>query len=224
MPSIDEILLAFRQGDAQARIDAIAGVEAHRYTEILPEVGLVLRDDDDTGVRFRAAKALAHFADAATLPYLLDGLRDVDMFVRVHVTDALIRIGAPAVAGLVVALRDENPAVRRAAAKALGKIGHADATPALSDAIKDDDADVRRFSAQALGRIGDNGAVHALGDALRDADVRVRKAAAGALWDIGAAALPVLRDALNDPNPQTTIIAAYTLTRMGYHEPPELDD
>jgi HEAT repeat protein len=223
MPSIDEILADLSKGDAQERIDAIVAVEEHNYTEILPEVGTRLRDDEDTGVRFQAAKTLAHFADPATVPELLDGLRDVDMFVRVNVTDALIRVGHAAVRGLAEALRDENRAVRRAAAKALGKIRHTDAVGALRDAIGDEDADVRRFTAQALGRIGDTSAVDALGRALRDEDVRVRKAAAGALWDMGEAALPVLREALNDPNPQIAIIAAYTLTKMGYDEPPETE-
>ncbi len=221
MASVDEILTALNEGDAQERIDAIIGIEEHRLTEILPEVGTILRDDEDTGVRFQAAKTLAQFADASTLPELFDGLRDVDMFVRVHVTDALIRIGQPAVVGLLEALQDSNSAVRRAAAKALGKIRHADAVPGLRLSMKDSDADVRRFTAQALGRINDAGTVDVLGEALRDADVRVRKAAAGALWDIGDASLPVLREALNDPDPQTTIIAAYTLTKMGYNEPPE---
>lgn len=221
MASVDEILIALNEGDAQERIDAIIGIEEHNLTEILPEVGMILRDDEDTGVRFQAAKTLAHFADSSTLPELFDGLRDVDMFVRVHVTDALIRIGQPAVGGLVEALSDTNSAVRRAAAKALGKIRHADAVPGLRRSMKDTDADVRRFTAQALGRINDESTVDVLGEALRDSDVRVRKAAAGALWDIGEASLPVLREALNDPDPQTTIIAAYTLTKMGYNEPPE---
>jgi HEAT repeat protein len=219
--SIDDILSALKSEDPQTRIDGIIAIEQHHYTEILPEVGTVLRGDSDTGVRFQAAKTLAHFADPATSPELLDGLRDVDMFVRVHATDALIRIGQPAVTGLLEALEDQRAAVRRAAAKALGKIKHGDGVPGLQRSIRDDDADVRRFTAQALGRIGDEDSVETLGEALRDADVRVRKAAAGALWDIGEASLPVLRDALNDPNPQTAIIAAYTLTKMGYHQPPE---
>ncbi|MBZ0303108.1 MAG: HEAT repeat domain-containing protein [Anaerolineae bacterium] len=221
MSSIDEVLMALTQGDAQERIDAIMSIESYQYTEILPEVGTVLRDDEDTGVRFQAAKTLARFADPSTLPELLDGLRDVDMFVRVHVTDALIRIGQPAVDGLIDALHDPTAAVRRAAVKALGKIRHGDAVRGLRHSMNDEDADVRRFTAQALGRIGDKSTVELLGEALRDPDVRVRKAAAGALWDMGDAALPVLKAALDDPNPQTTIIAAYTLTKMGYHEPPE---
>ncbi len=220
--SIDDILSALESEDPQTRINGIIAVEQNHFTEILPEVGMVLRQDIDTGVRFQAAKTLSHFADPSTSPELLDGLRDVDMFVRVHAIGALIRIGQAAVPGLLEALEDPKPAVRRAAAKALGKIRHGDGLTGLHQSIHDDDADVRRFTAQALGRIGDEGSVGVLGEALRDADVRVRKAAAGALWDIGDASLPVLRDALHDPNPQTTIIAAYTLTKMGYHQPPEV--
>lgn len=221
MFTLEEILEALENDNPATRIDAMVAVEDAPYPQALPQVALRLRDDEDTGVRFQAAKTLAHFADSATVPDLLDGLRDVDMFVRVHVTDALIRIGLPAVEGLSEALRDENAAVRRAAAKALGKIRHVNGVKGLRVSLLDVDADVRRFAAQALGRIGDESAVDVLGEALRDEDVRVRKAAAGALWDMGEAAVPVLRDALNDPNPQTTIIAAYTLTKMGYHQPPE---
>jgi HEAT repeat protein len=221
MPSMEELLAALKAENPEERIAAIIAIEQHEYDEALPEIGRVLRDDSDTGIRFQAAKTLAYFAHPATVPDLLDGLRDADMFVRVHVTGALIQIGQPAVVGLNEALNDDKAAVRRAAAKALGKIRHVDGIVGLRAAMTDADADVRRFSAQALGRIGDESTIDVLGEALRDEDGRVRKAAAGALWDMGEAALPVLREALNDPNPQTTIVAAYTLTKMGYSQPPE---
>ncbi len=220
MSTLEQIVASITDNDPNERIAAMIEIENGKHQAALPHVSTRLRDDEDTGVRFQAAKTLAHFADPATVPDLLDGLRDVDMFVRVHVTDALIRIGPPAVDGLVDALRDTNAAVRRAAAKALGKIKHGDGVRGLRVSLLDVDADVRRFSAQALGRIGDESAVDVLGEALRDEDVRVRKAAAGALWDIGDASLGVLKGALDDPNPQTAIIAAYTLTKMGYSEPP----
>ena len=218
---MEELLAALKDENPEERIAAIIAIEQHDYDAALPEIGHVLRDDVDTGIRFQAAKTLAHFAHPASVPDLLDGLRDADMFVRVHVTDALIRVGQPAVGGLNEALSDDRAAVRRAAAKALGKIRHVDGVIGLRAGMRDADADVRRFAAQALGRIGDDSTVDVLGGALRDEDDRVRKAAAGALWDMGEAALPVLREALNDPNPQTTIIAAYTLTKMGYTQPPE---
>ena len=224
MPSMEELRAALKDGNPEERIAALIEIEQHDYDEVLPEVGQVLRDDFDTGVRFQAAKTLSYFAHPASVSDLMAGLRDVDMFVRVHVTDALIRVGQPAVAGLNEALGDDNAAVRRAAAKALGKIRHVDGVIGLRESLVDADADVRRFAAQALGRIGDESTVDLLGQALRDEDARVRKAAAGALWDMGEAALPVLREALNDPNPQTTIIAAYTLTKMGYTQPPEIQE
>ena len=60
-----------------------------------------------------------------------------------------------AVDGLVAALKDADPGVRRTAAGALGQIGAARAVPGLVDALKDRDADVRSKAVQALGEIGD---------------------------------------------------------------------
>ncbi len=201
---------ALQDADAQTRLAGLQLVRSLSLTAALPEVGERLRADEDVAVRYQAALALGQFADPATLPPLLDGLRDEDMYVRVQVTAALIRIGAPAVDGLTGALGDARPAVRRAAAKALGKIRHADAGAlrALGAALGDENAAQRRFAAQALGRLGATGAVEELGAALRDSDARVRNEAAQALQLLGDAALPVLRAALEDPDPETSFLAA----------------
>ena len=208
--ALEKARAALQDADAQTRVGGLQLVQSLSLTTILPEVGERLRLDEDVSVRYQAARALVQFADPATLPPLLDGLRDEDMYVRVQVTSALIRIGAPAVDGLTEALGDGRPAVRRAAAKALGKIRHADAGAlrALGAALRDDDAGQRRFAAQALGRLGATEAAGELGAALRDSDARVRHEAAMALQSLGDAALPVLRAALDDPDPETSFLAA----------------
>ena len=128
MPELlEKARAALQDADAQTRIAGLQLVQSQSLAPLLPDVAARLRADPDVAVRYQAARALAHFADPAALPPLLDGLRDDDMYVRVQVTSALIRVGAPAVAGLTEALDDARPAVRRAAAKALGKIGCADA-------------------------------------------------------------------------------------------------
>ncbi len=214
MPELlEKARAALQDADAQTRVAGLQLVQAQSLAALLPDVAARLRVDEDVAVRYQAARALAQFADPAVLPPLLDGLRDDDMYVRVQVTSALIRIGAPAVDGLTEALTDSRPAVRRAAAKALGKIGCADAAAlrALSALLSDADAGQRRFAAEALGRLGATGAVEALGTALRDHDARVRNAAAAALQALGDAALPTLRAALDDPNPETNFVAARAL-------------
>ncbi len=204
---------ALRDGDAQTRVGGLHLVQSLSLQTALPEVGERLRSDGDVSVRYQAARTLGQFADPDSLTALLYGLRDEDMYVRVQVTSALIRIGAPAVGGLTRALGDARPAVRRAAAKALGKIGHADADAlqALDAALSDEDAAQRRFAAQALGRLGATESLEALGAALRDPDAKVRDAAATALQGLGEAALPTLYAALDDPDPETSFVAARAL-------------
>lgn len=86
--------------------------------------------------------------------------------------DALGRIGPAAIPQLVIALRDQDPQVRKEAARALARMG-AEAAPALQDlivALKDADESVRRSAAQAIGQIGPaaKDAIPALVEALRD--------------------------------------------------------
>ncbi len=211
--TLEKARAALLDADPQTRVAGLQLVQAQMLRAALPEVGERLRADADLGVRYQAARTLERLADPASLEPLLAGLRDEDMYVRVQVTAALIRIGAPAVAGLTAALAGERPAVRRAAAKALGKIGCPDeaAIHALGAALVDADAGQRRFAAQALGRLGATEAVAALGAALRDPDAQVRGEAATALRRLGAAGRPTLRAALDDPNPETGFAAARAL-------------
>lgn len=216
---LEQLLAALESAEAEQRIAAVKQIGEGGYVDALPNLAETLREDIDAGVRYQAALILARFADPSTTIDLLSALREDDLWVRVAVTDALIRIGVPAVGGLVEALRDENHAVRRAAAKALGKIGHDGALVGLRVALLDVDADVRRFSAEALGRLSDRESIEVLGLALRDEHERVRHAAAEALVKLGDAAIPVLLDAVNDPDPGVTITAVFSLKQLGYRPP-----
>jgi HEAT repeat protein len=130
---------------------------------------------------------------------------------------ALGTIGAPAVPGLVAALRDGNPRVRRAAAEVLADVGTPDNTdlrvrhaiamedwdkvvamgePAialleLALADKDLGDEVRAAAARSLGKIGDPHAAGPLVAALRDDRQPVRAASAAALTKLGVPSDPV---------------------------------
>lgn len=141
--------------DVQARADAVVFLGRRRYAPSVPRLIELVRQADP-GTRYLAAKALGQIGDEAesAVPILLTALRDDDMFLRAGITGALIRIGRPAAPGLTRALFDPNPAVRRAACKALGKIGVGRSVPGLIHTLKDGNPGVRKFAREALERIG----------------------------------------------------------------------
>ena len=151
--------------DPERRAAAIMLLGENRYAPAVPRLTELLRQSDP-GTRYLAAKALGQIGDEAeaALPTLLTALRDNDMFLRAGITGALIQIGAPAVPGLTRALFDPNRAVKRAACKALGKIGSERAVSALIYSLNDGNAGVRKLAREALQRIDSPAARQALGD------------------------------------------------------------
>ena len=151
--------------DAEARAAAIVCLGEARYAPAVPRLTELLRQADP-GTRYLAAKALGQIGDEAeaALPALLDALRDHDMFLRAAITGALIKIGPPAVPGLTRALFDPSSAVKRAACKALGRIGSARAVPALKFSLRDGNGGVRKLAREALERIDSPAARAALED------------------------------------------------------------
>lgn len=151
----EEAYTALQQNDdAQARADAIVFLGEKRYAPSVPHLTELVREADP-GTRYLAAKALGEIGDEAesAVPTLLVAMRDNDMFLRVGITGALIKIGYPAVPGLTKALFDRNKAVKRAAAKALGKIGSERSVPALINSLRDRDPNMRKLAREALERI-----------------------------------------------------------------------
>ena len=151
--------------DAEERAAAVVYLGENRYAPAVPQLTELLRESDP-GTRYLAAKALGQIGDEAeaALPTLLNALRDHDMFLRAGITGALIKIGPPAVPGLTNALFDPSSAVKRAACKALGKIGSERAVPALKFSLRDGNRGVRKFAREALERIDSPAARQALKD------------------------------------------------------------
>jgi hypothetical protein len=123
---------------------------------------------------------------------------------------------------LVAALQEADPAVRRRAAEALGRVGPpADAVViALVERLGDSDELVRGSAAEALGGMGlaAQPAVPALIEALQDREEFVRRLAAGALGNIGPAAreaVPGLTGALQDREEFVRRAAAEALGKIG---------
>lgn len=143
-----------KSGAPEERAEAIKVLGAAAYAPAVPFLAELV-ENSDPGTRYLAAMALSKIGDEAesAVPALLKALRADDMFLRMATTGALITIGFPAVPGLIRALFDQNAAVRRASAKALGKIGSKDAINALKVAVNDSDTGASRLAAEALARL-----------------------------------------------------------------------
>lgn len=150
--TIQQALDNLHSSDQREQHAAIEMLGNARHTAAVPPLTVILLNAD-SGTRYIAGLALGKIAHEEAVPGLLQALEGDDLWVRLAVTDALIKIGIPSVSGLIDAVRHDNKAVRRAAAKALGKIGDAAAVPALRNALDDGDDAVRRFAAEALDRL-----------------------------------------------------------------------
>jgi HEAT repeat protein len=151
---VEEAFRNLQRGDPETRAEAIKLLGEAAYAPAVPHLTDLVRDADP-GTRYLAAMALSKIGDEAesAVPVLLVALRADDMYLRMAITAALINIGQPSVGGLIKALFDQKAAVRRASAKALGKIGNKDAINALKVALKDSDRGVCKFAAEALERL-----------------------------------------------------------------------
>jgi HEAT repeat protein len=127
---------------------------------------------------------------------LLQALKDPRQDVSGPATLAVIRLGEPAVPGLIELLSDPDPRLRAKAASTLWGMGDRGKTavPALCTALGDSESTVRVGSAMALENMGPAAAdaVPALVTALGHPDGDVRVWAAKALGKIGPQARPAL--------------------------------
>ena len=115
---------------------------------------------------------------------------------RVAAGNTLVKIGAPAVEALTVALHNPNRDVRFNAARALGEIRDPRAVESVLDLLRDQNRTVRLAAARALGYIRDGRAVEPLAHALNDRARMVRNYIAWALGEIGdERAVPALQKA-----------------------------
>lgn len=154
--NINSAFETLQTGNPEARAEAIKYLGEESYAPSVPYLAQLV-EESDPGTRYLAAQALGKIGDEAeaAVSSLLIGLRADDMYLRMAITGALIKIGNPSVPGLVKALFDNNKAVRRASAKALGKIGNKRAIKPLQVAVKDQDSGVRKMCQQALDRLAD---------------------------------------------------------------------
>jgi len=179
-------------------------------------------DAPDVSARIEACQALARLgvkAEAA-VPQLVRALQADSVELQRAAALALAEMGegaAAAVPALTANLKSSDALVRSYAAHALGELGPAarEATEALIDVLADRDATVRREARDALRDIrpGKEVALPLFARMLTTSDPADAAAAVGVLAEAGAAAIPALTAALD--NPDAAYWACLTLTEIG---------
>jgi HEAT repeat protein len=182
-------------------------------------------ESGEPAVRAEAARALS-LIDAQsgpTVAALIEALSsETDEDVLQSLSEALGRIGEPALKGLVRSLEMGEPVTRRLCALSLGIMGQdgESAAPDLILALRDADPDVRAAAAWAIGRVANASpeSVQPLVRALDDDEAEVRAAAACALGEFGDRARWTalsLVNKLKDEDASVRREAARSLGRMG---------
>jgi len=179
----------------------------------------MLAKETDASVRAAALTALVKVSadPRKAVPLLVAAVKDDSEPIRHAAINAIggsRALRRPAVLPLAALLQDGNIAVRQRAAHALGRLGPdaAEALPALLSAARAADGDP--VFAEALAQIGP-AALPALLTALKESDAENSAWILRTLRGFGAPAVPVLVEALQQPNPATRASAAAALGAMG---------
>jgi RNA polymerase sigma factor (sigma-70 family) len=194
--------------------------------------------DRDPGYRQNAIHALAAIGteDKRVIPALIGALKDSQ--VDSVAADALGSIGRDAVPSLLELLKGKDNELRAMAAIALARMGRKgkeaipetkDAIPLLIKCLDEDDQFLRSSAAHALGQMApeSKSAIPALIQLLKDESPDGRQTSfphlghvrdyvnVEALSRFGKDAVPLLTEALKDPNENLRISAAVALARIG---------
>ena len=216
--------------DADVRREAILTLAAigPAANSVAPELIKMLGDKQSPN-RPAAAFALGKMMAKSAVPALKDGMNDVDNPVlRLACVWALLQIDPTnedyatiALPQLITALDNDNPAIRREAARTLARFGARakSAVPALQQHLSDPNAPVRREALIALAEIGPDSQI-AVTDILRilnDGNPALSPIACYALGRIGAAskaAVPTLNRILQGRDPHEKTVAAWALVQI----------
>ena len=223
--NVDKLIAGLDHPPWSARRDAAERLAATGSDgrEAVPRLVESLQDVQPE-VRRASARALGAVGSGSeeAVSNLVEALRDEDWVVRREAAlslQALQTTATTVLPALRDALVDGSPAARKAAAQALAGLAPAsrDALPELIESLHDEDWQTRAAAAHALGKLGEDGrdAVPALAIALRDPDWGVAEPVVESLSRIGAPAIPVLVDGLQDPALPVRWGSARALGAMG---------
>ena len=203
--------------DTDRRLRAISDVGHTKFMMASSELRKALSDPSPR-IRREAALALTKIGGRDAIDAILSHMSDHPELLDDDMVEALGGLKSQRVeAALVGLLQDPRSVLRRAAAKALGRIGSQQAIPHLIEAAEDkDDVEIRRAVLQALRHLGANEADALILDALTDPHPSVRTAAAEAASELAVpGAAEVLRQSIKEYRDQALPEVAYALGCVG---------
>lgn len=122
-------------------------------TQAVPAITNLLFDSNEE-IRKEAAVTLGLIADSRAVRALAQALcNDTSEEVKNCASEALAKIGFPAVNTLLMVIKDQNPVVRELGAKALGEIGDRQALQPLTRLLSDIDLEVQKEANIAIEKI-----------------------------------------------------------------------
>jgi len=177
------------------------------------EIQRLIMGLDDANIRQGASIALANLGQPA-VPALRTSLASARKDRRLWSAYTLGQIGPvaeAAVEALNVSLADTDPALRAAAAQALGKIAAATAVDCLIKALDDENDQVRQNAVVALGQIGPAASIATKKLIVALSDQTVRTIARDALMQMGPDAVDPLGESLDDDNIRFDVLVVLRL-------------
>ena len=177
-------------------------------------------EDPDDDVRWKAAIALGEIGDPRAVDPLIRILADPDRFVQSRAAQALGMIGAPAVDSLTRALGEEEGDARWGAVLALEKIGDPRAVCALVKASGDPGGEVNPGAVAAIDAMGDKGFTELL-RVLKYQDRTVQRQAVRVIAELGREeAIAPLLQMLENSDEETRPLIEEALLKLGAGEIP----
>ncbi len=212
--------------EARVRRRVLGALSFSKNPRIVWIIGGYL-SDENRDVRTAAKSALMRMHPAHVTEMLTSGIKNAEVHFRRTAVEILGNVKADEKGSeklleiLLDSLKDEDEAVRKYAAEALGKMKRSAAVTGLIEAAVNDSLTVKKYAIEALGRIQDGRAAPALLDALESPELLIE--AAGSLFRINMpesnrAAFRTLMKALENDDPFVRLAAADMMGKLGWRE------
>lgn len=220
-PAVESLLRAMK--DKNWRIRGVAmGALAEIGSPGAVDPIIEALNDSDWRVQKIACDCLGEMKNEKVVEPLIQAMDNPHPDVNATASEAIVKIGEPAVEPLIKALKDEKRRFRRNFARALGEIGDARAFEPMIELLKGKDKGMRCEAAEALGKMGDARAVNPLIHTLKDKKGSVRYSASTALANIGKPSVEPLKQALNDEDKHVRRKAQQILIRIEFTQADKL--